>query len=793
MNKIFLCFTLVLALVATEGFSNWGIYKSTTVSAGNNTVKVIYDGGERHNMKFGVGNTSSYYLTFKLASGNGTIEAVDWSSSNTAIFKIVNKTGTKANSKCKIKGIKEGHAELVLKVYTSKGTYTERLGISIYTNITAFKATSIKDHNIFAGATTKDYETPANIGYQPAGKEYTVKYACGSYYFVESLDGQRYSNGNNYGFVLKSSVELSEPVTKINKYYNTYFLKVNESIKLGYDLEPYNSSKIVYFNSSNTNIATVSSDGTVQGKSVGTTQVKIYSKYGNAYEYYTINVLNTAKSDTMSSSQISEISNMSIKELKMSGLVNQIFGNNYFPEKKNGNYEKEYYVDENIRLCDTRNCLFESEKAFKTNCYGYAINAWSKPGDSCPYPGFKSGYEGTLGYEDINNIAKAVADDIEALGGTAKILTGSDNNPNYKTTEDQLLIALKTPTWKQWEEQKSRGFSGVNTGLDTYHFMVRKNNNWYFKASAAQGAGIYKLANGKNPEEVYWHNICYMGNFVHDYQAGWYQNIYGSNTQYILISKMPVTIKGRSVGQVVDANGLKLKDTYFTEEGTCIQYDLNVTEQTVTGQIISRDANIAGYYIGNKIPTAADYKTSYDDFAPRIQYRILQSGTYSIWLKFKDGSVEKIPDSFVIKNGIFSRAFAYSDDTPLENHPWDNWVSPETNELGVENVMDGNPDTRWSVYQGDKAISCQTDLRWDTDLRTVTIDWEAAYAKKYEVYYWAPGEGWKLCYSTENGKVGKTTIDLNGGKLVKVGGIKVRCLQRGTTWGYSIKDIFVKD
>nr|MCR5704212.1 hypothetical protein [Eubacterium sp.] len=147
---------------------------SEAISAATTPVKINYNGSERHNMKCEVGKTTQNNVSFTVPSSYGKIIKVKWESSNTSIFKIVDKTGTLGKSKCKLKMITEGHAVLVLTVQTEKKTFKEKVGISSFVDIPDYKCAAIRPIHVYRGATPNDYEVQADIGFQATGKQYKV-------------------------------------------------------------------------------------------------------------------------------------------------------------------------------------------------------------------------------------------------------------------------------------------------------------------------------------------------------------------------------------------------------------------------------------------------------------------------------------------------------------------------------------------------------------------------------------------------------------------------------------------
>ena len=193
-------------------------------------------------------------------------------------------------------------------------------------------------------------------------------------------------------------------------------------------------------------------------------------------------------------------------------------------------YNVEYSVNDEVEVCNTNNLWFESMEKFNTNCYGFVVNRWRKKGISASIlPGWTLGYELDYYYQfrSCSEIADNVKQDSQNTFGPAEILTGNNNNPFFETDNDHLLIALRTMTRSDY----------YNTRInDSFHFMVRKADGWYFKDGSGK---IFKLKENQTPDTVSWnkYDIDSSG-----YYRDYILNFYNSNTQYIVIPKMDLTI-----------------------------------------------------------------------------------------------------------------------------------------------------------------------------------------------------------------------------------------------------------
>ncbi|MCI9616840.1 MAG: RHS repeat protein [Eubacterium sp.] len=199
---------------------------------------------------------------------------------------------------------------------------------------------------------------------------------------------------------------------------------------------------------------------------------------------------------------------------------------------------KEIVDDKNVKLCETSSLLFESMNTFITNCYGFVINCWTFERDSGTNPRIYPG----IFTDDIDHyyynkyiscekVAENVKKDINFWEEEALILTGKDNNPYYETDDKHCLIAVRTMTKERYEKERY---------TDSYHFMIRKDDGWYFQSGWQ--IGTCKLVGNNNPNTVNWSQY-----FINDY--GEYKIAYGtpqfydSEIQYMVIPKMPLRIK----------------------------------------------------------------------------------------------------------------------------------------------------------------------------------------------------------------------------------------------------------
>jgi beta-glucanase (GH16 family) len=96
-------------------------------------------------------------------------------------------------------------------------------------------------------------------------------------------------------------------------------------------------------------------------------------------------------------------------------------------------------------------------------------------------------------------------------------------------------------------------------------------------------------------------------------------------------------------------------------------------------------------------------------------------------------------------------------------------------------ATDGNTGTRWSSAFSDPQW-LQVDLGATHTINKVTLNWEAAYAKAFQIQTSNNGTSWTTVYSTTTGAGGNQTLSVSGsGRYVRMNGT-----QRATRWGYSL-------
>ena len=114
-------------------------------------------------------------------------------------------------------------------------------------------------------------------------------------------------------------------------------------------------------------------------------------------------------------------------------------------------------------------------------------------------------------------------------------------------------------------------------------------------------------------------------------------------------------------------------------------------------------------------------------------------------------------------------------------------------DLKAANATDGRLDTRWASAWGVEPQWLQVDLGSSRQIGRVAIDWEAAYAKGYQVQVSDEGTTWRTV-STVTDADGDLDVHVfnEPGKTLPAGRyVRVLGTQRGTSYGYSIQELQV--
>jgi hypothetical protein len=107
--------------------------------------------------------------------------------------------------------------------------------------------------------------------------------------------------------------------------------------------------------------------------------------------------------------------------------------------------------------------------------------------------------------------------------------------------------------------------------------------------------------------------------------------------------------------------------------------------------------------------------------------------------------------------------------------------SAENATFAASAATDGNTSTRWSSAFSDPQW-LEVDLGTSSNVSQVVLNWEAAYAKSFQIQTSADGTNWTSVYSTTAGTGGVQTLNVTGtGRYVRMYGTA-----RATAYGYSL-------
>jgi hypothetical protein len=107
--------------------------------------------------------------------------------------------------------------------------------------------------------------------------------------------------------------------------------------------------------------------------------------------------------------------------------------------------------------------------------------------------------------------------------------------------------------------------------------------------------------------------------------------------------------------------------------------------------------------------------------------------------------------------------------------------SLENASFPASNAVDGNLGTRWSSQFSDPQW-LEVDLGATQNICQVTLNWETAYGKAFQIQTSNDNSTWTTIYSTTTGTGGTQTLSVTGsGRYIRMYGTV-----RGTQWGYSL-------
>jgi F5/8 type C domain-containing protein/protein kinase-like protein len=124
---------------------------------------------------------------------------------------------------------------------------------------------------------------------------------------------------------------------------------------------------------------------------------------------------------------------------------------------------------------------------------------------------------------------------------------------------------------------------------------------------------------------------------------------------------------------------------------------------------------------------------------------------------------------------------------------WNNksaWASSAQSKVTTpEKVIDGKTTSRWSSDFFDHQWII-IDYRKPIIFNTVSLLWEKAYAKEYEIWFSLDGTIWEKLYGTKDGKGGYEIID-SGHCIARY--LKISCQKRATEYGFSLYEVDISN
>lgn len=122
-----------------------------------------------------------------------------------------------------------------------------------------------------------------------------------------------------------------------------------------------------------------------------------------------------------------------------------------------------------------------------------------------------------------------------------------------------------------------------------------------------------------------------------------------------------------------------------------------------------------------------------------------------------------------------------ADATPLSQDHTVGASSTEAGYTAARFAVDGDASSRWASEASDDQW-LRVDLGATASIESIELDWEAAYAKAYEIQVSDDGNSWSTAAEVTNGNGGNDTLEVDAnGRYVQV-----VMSERGTNYGYSL-------
>ena len=209
---------------------------------------------------------------------------------------------------------------------------------------------------------------------------------------------------------------------------------------------------------------------------------------------------------------------------------------------------------------------------------------------------------------------------------------------------------------------------------------------------------------------------------------------------------------------------------------------VNIRPQTTSVRIDSTPAGAPVSYGGRTAsapftaPTAVGYRTS-----ATAQAGFSSGGRPFLFDRWSDGPTANVRSVTVPDAGVALRALYLEDKSRGMAATASSTEDGDLAGRGAANAVDGQGTTRWSSGWADDQY-WQVDLGRRRSVDRVQIDWEAAYASRYEIQTSLDGRSWSTAGQTTQSSAGSrtTTFATRVARYVRVVG-----RARGTTFGIS--------
>ncbi len=160
-------------------------------------------------------------------------------------------------------------------------------------------------------------------------------------------------------------------------------------------------------------------------------------------------------------------------------------------------------------------------------------------------------------------------------------------------------------------------------------------------------------------------------------------------------------------------------------------------------------------------------------------------------------AVDKI--EFVVASATGGKGSVYLDqfefeplELPAETYPNPvAWASSTSGKDKIESIFDGDPHTKWRSKSKPERQTLTIDLQKYREYGGLVIDWdEQDFAQQYQVQISNDGKLWETVYSVQQGKGGRSYINLKDGESRY---LRLDLLQSSRGRGYAMAEIAIKD